>query len=371
MIRGNTKVNQKETKEKNRRGRKYVTIMLAFISLAVWLVIILIKYLVLKSRGIDFDFNGLLDGILDNILGILPPIIIFNFAYEYFTQDYVSEEMSEQITQTLMSDPRAIARFEKKAKMKFVHTTLLSMLREEQGQMVYDMIQPYIASEMNIRKYFKYKLIISDFSEGSIFPNQLYFRLQEKLAYRKLYLSSEQLPSQFNIGFFMEDVELDQALKQQQFLFREDLKINQAELDMLIAMTPDQKKCFITEFMKLKVFIDNKEAILQNTVIDQKGILLTMVYTEQIKKEIMVEVGFQMPMLRTNGKIFASISEPTYSPNIELSYPDDKIKVVMIPFLNGSTSSQDAMHYDGMCEVVVQDEWILPMSGVAFLINCK
>ena len=87
--------------------------MLALITLVAWVVFLAVKLLILKNRGENFDFGIVLDGIIDNLLGILPPIIIFNFAYEYLTQDYISDEMSEQITRTLMSDPRAIARFDK------------------------------------------------------------------------------------------------------------------------------------------------------------------------------------------------------------------------------------------------------------------
>lgn len=92
--------NKKEIREKNRKSRKYATIMLALFTLIAWVIFLAIKLLILSSRGEEFDFSIVLDGIIDNLLGILPPIIIFNFAYEYLTQDYVSEEMSEQITQT-------------------------------------------------------------------------------------------------------------------------------------------------------------------------------------------------------------------------------------------------------------------------------
>ncbi|MDF2541836.1 MAG: hypothetical protein K0S47_1554 [Herbinix sp.] len=361
-----------EKKEKNRRGRKYATIMLACVSFIVWLVILTIKYFFTESRGISFDFSGLLDGILDNLLGILPPIIIFNFAYEYFTQEYVSEEMSEQITQTLMSDPRAISRFDKEAKKKFVHTTLLSMLKEEQGNMVYEMIKPYIDSEYNIRKYYKYKFTLSEYPQNhKIFSGQKYYRVQEKLAYKKLYIASNKFSSNFKIGFFMEEIELDSALKNQTFLFREDLNIAVSELNQLTQLNDSQKRDFLINDMKLKVYIDNIEAAINFVQIDEKGILLDMLCQQTNTSEIMVEVGFQMPQLKTRGKIFASISEPTFSPNIELTYPDDKMKVIMIPFLNGSTSSQDAMHYEGICEILVQDEWIMPMSGVTFIIEMK
>jgi hypothetical protein len=365
-----------EKREQNRKSRKYVTVMLALITLVFWAVFLVIKIWIAKSRGSEFDFSTVLDGILDNLLGVIPPIIIFNFAYEYFTQDYMSEEMSEQITQTLMSDPRAIARFDKEAKETFVYTTLLSMLKEEQGKMVYGMIKPYLHCDYNIRKFFKYKFIISEYTKDSIFPREEYLRIQEKLTYKKYYMTSNSFERRFKIGFFIEDVELDSALKNHQFLFREDLKIQKKELDKLISLDTTQKKAFVLQGMRMKVFINNNEAELENVIIDDTGILLEMNCMDEpdesfFQKEVTIEVGFMMPMLKSNCKIFASISEPTYSPNIELSYPEDKFKVTMLPFLNGNTLSKDAMHYDGICEIAIHDEWIMPMSGVAFLINAK
>lgn len=237
--------NTKEISEKNRKSRKYVTIMLALITLVTWVVFLGIKLLILNNRGEAFDFGMVLDGIIDNLLGILPPIIIFNFAYEYLTQDYVSEEISEQITKTLMSDPRAIARFDKEAKETFIYSTLLSMLKEEQGEMVYGMIKPYLKCDYNIRKNFKYKFIISEYTNDNIFPPEEYIKIQERLTYKKYYMTANVFEKRFKIGFFLEDVESDSALKNQQYLFREDLKIQKRELDKLIRMDCAQRKSFI------------------------------------------------------------------------------------------------------------------------------
>lgn len=148
------------------------------------------------------------------------------------------------------------------------------------------------------------------------------------------------------------------------------------ELDKLISMDCAQRKSFVLEGMRLKVYINNIEAQLDDVVIDESGILLDMscvgeALSSAPLRDVMVEIGFVMPMLKSDCKLLASISEPTYSPIIELSYPEDKYKVTMLPFLNGNTSSKDAMHYDGICEIVVNDDWIMPMSGVAFLISVK
>lgn len=281
-----------------------------------------------------------------------------------------------KLLRPLMSDPRAIARFDKEAKETFVHSTLLSMLKEEQGEMVYGMIKPYLKCDYNIRKNFKYKFIISEYANDSIFSSEEYLKIQERLSYKKYYMTANVFEKRFKIGFFLEEVELDSALKNQQYLFREDLKIHKKELDKLTGMDCEQKKSFVLDGMRLKVFINDEEAHLDDVTINESGILLDMSCVggsigSAPLRNITVEIGFIMPMLKSDCKLLASISEPTYSPIIELSYPEDKYKVTMLPFLNGNTSSKDAMHYDGICEIIVNDDWIMPMSGVAFLVSPK
>ena len=73
---------KKTEKRRNRRNRKQAVIMLAAITTAVWLVFVIGKIIISSYTGENYHFMDLVNSIFDNILGILPPIIIFNFAFE-------------------------------------------------------------------------------------------------------------------------------------------------------------------------------------------------------------------------------------------------------------------------------------------------
>lgn len=123
---------------KNKRGRrslKTATVMLAAITTVVWLILVIVKYVTGEMNASD-----LFDDILSNILGILPPIIIFNFAYEYVTKDYVADEISEEITQTLMSNPKALEAFDSNVKRQFIRSTISSLVGPETTESVYGAI---------------------------------------------------------------------------------------------------------------------------------------------------------------------------------------------------------------------------------------
>ena len=108
---------------KKRKSLKSITITLAIITTAVWLIMLLAKHII---SGINF--SDLLDDIIANILGILPPIILFNFLYEYLTREHVADEMTEQITKTLMSSPETIELFDDEAKRTFVRTIVQALV---------------------------------------------------------------------------------------------------------------------------------------------------------------------------------------------------------------------------------------------------
>lgn len=91
-------------------------------TVAVWVLLLIIKLAVAARSGLPFSeaFRTIGDGIFDNILGILPPILLFDFGLEYIQQDKVYEEMTEQITGTIMSRPEVINSFDFDAKKRFV-----------------------------------------------------------------------------------------------------------------------------------------------------------------------------------------------------------------------------------------------------------
>lgn len=117
-------------------------------TVAVWVLLLIIKLAVAARSGLPFSeaFRTIGDGIFDNILGILPPILLFDFGLEYIQQDKVYEEMTEQITGTIMSRPEVINSFDFDAKKRFVDATVLSMadMDKDECAMALGAIEPYL-----------------------------------------------------------------------------------------------------------------------------------------------------------------------------------------------------------------------------------
>ncbi len=357
-------------KGKNKRKNlRSITVMLAIITTAVWLILLLAKYII---SGVDF--SSLLDDIIANILGILPPIILFNFLYEYLTKEHVADEMTEQITQTLMSNPETIDLFDEDPKKSFVRTTIQTLVGDEECDMVYGVVEPYLEMQYNFRRFFRYNIILRDYEDDPLFPSDLYMRVYEDLTYKKHYIGDNGLPNVFQVGFFVNNEELDRELHGQTYLFRENLKIRSNELDALTALSPSDQLEFIMNQMSLNVFIDDVKCKIQNVDITRKGIQVSFLSGHnETEKTLKIEVMFNMPQLKGHSEFLVSISEPTYSPMIQLSYPESSMSVTMFPFLNDGAECmvQNAMRNTGSCDIYLQETWVYPMSGVVFIVEDK
>lgn len=361
----------KHPNNRNRRthGLRTITIMLAFITTAVWLILLLFKFI---WTGVDFA--SLFDDILANILGILPPIILFNFLYEYLTKEHVADEMTEQITQTLMSNPKAIDLFDEQPKKEFVRTTIQTLVGEEESEMVYGVVEPYLNMHYNIRRFFRYSVTLRDYTGNPLFPSERYMRVYEDLKYKKHYIGDNTLEQHFQLGFFVNNDELDRELHGQTYLFRENLTLDSSELSTMAAWPQDTQTDFVEKEMSLRVFVDDAPCLLQQVSITQNGILVDFLSGHDTgKRELKIEIMFNMPQRKGYSEFLVSIGEPTYSPNIQLSYPESTMQVTMFPFLNDGDEClvQNAMRNTGSCDIYLQDKWVYPMSGVVFIVQDK
>jgi len=351
---------------KNRKSMKYVTVMLAAITLLVWVVIFIIKFIISAVHGEGFDFSSLISGISDNLLAVLPALLIFNFAYEYFTKTFVSDEMSEQLTKTMMSNPAVINQFNNKAKKDFVFATLGSILEKEKGEVVYNIIKPYIDMEFNLRSNFLYNIIIKNCDKRfKQLNHDLYYCIEEKLSYTKIITQKAESFLKSKVGFFVEDTELDLNLKSQEYFFRENFHICSEDLNLLLSLSPAEKINFVKNEMLLKLYLNKTEILISDVKIDLNGIEICYEEYKMHKKEIDFEIHFVMPQLKSKNVFLVSLPEPTYRPIVQFIYPPEELKVTAIPFLNGNYNSRDAAHFDGIREVVI-DDWVFPMSGIMF-----
>ena len=362
---------------KNKRGRrslKTATVMLAAITTVVWLILVIVKYVTGEMNASD-----LFDDILSNILGILPPIIIFNFAYEYVTKDYVADEISEEITQTLMSNPKALEAFDSNVKRQFIRSTISSLVGPETTESVYGAIEPYLLNRHNIRSSFEYSIEILNYNSDTerdekwqkVFRSELYYKVKEIFSCTKLLAGYGDNERRFKIGLFSDLGQLDSELKDQKYLFRESLCIAQSALAYLSNMTDDEKVAFVENTLKFNVFINNEKAKFLACHIDENGINIDMEMQRGIdsQNEIEMDICFYMPQLKNNCGFLVSVTEPTYRPRIHMRYDETTMQVKTYSFLNVDTAPQSkAARMPGEIDICPSG-WVYPVKGVVFIVS--
>ena len=363
-----------KAKKIRRKNKRQAVLMLAAVTAVIWLILVIVKIIVSHYTGNPIGFSEIFDGVLDNILGILPPIILIDFAFEAATQDFVSEEMSEQITSTLMSNADTIRLFNKEAKLNFLNTTISTLTThgENEASMAINAVAPYIKSQYNLKKYFDYGISLWNYPAHSFFDDKDYMMVCETLRYEKQYISSAVLGHSFRIGFFFENKDLDKHLRKNEYLFREALSIYPQDLDRLIRLSAQEQMNFVTNEMVLKVFIDHAPCKIESVSITDIGIDIALSSTHERNKDtIYVDATFCMPQLKKRSTFLVSISEPTYGVDIRLSNPRNVYNVTMFPFFNDCEDAlvDEADRGVGNCDVHIREKWVYPMSGIVFNID--
>lgn len=369
-------VDQEKRKKIRHKSKKHAVVMLGLFAAAVWLCILAFKILNAYVNGGSYDFLGLLDSIWDNILGILPPLVLIDLVFEFVTQDYVSEEISEQITGTLMSNPETIRLFDDSTKRSFLDATIDSLVShgENEAEMARNAIKPYIQGNNNLKKYFTYNITLREEPVSPLFDMPEYLTVNETLGYEKHFIASEPLGETFSVGFFTCNSDLDKNLRGQTFLFREGLTIRPEELTRLCAMTDEEKIRFVTTDMCLKVYIGHNRCEISSVTISEVGIEVALCAKQKMTgNTAYIEIAFCMPRLKTEKIFLAAVTEPTYSVNIRFDYPRSAYKVEMYPFFNAAEDAlvEDADRGVGSYDINLRDKWVYPMSGVVFSIEQK
>ena len=352
---------------KNKSDMKIKTFMLFAITLLIWALLFFVK---LHFWGADGE--SVIEDIISNMIGIIPPLLIFDFGLEYLTRDNIANDISEKITQTLMGESEAISAFKDDDKIRFVKNTVKHLVGEESYDMVYAVMEPYITGKYNRRTVFRYKITLRNSPKSDLFGDRDYYRIYESLRYRKNYAVDSSLPQKFSVAFIMNDNELDSALRNRTYIFQENFVINAPELKKLLDMSEEEQREFIEKELHLSIYIDGKASRLEDFSFSE-NIITVNYFSEHNEAEKVhdVDISFSMPQRRGISDFMVSISEPTYSPVIELSYPEAEMEVKAFSFLNDcdDSSLEEATHNIDSFEFNIQDKWIYPMSGVVFAIN--
>lgn len=351
-----------------------------------------------------FSISEFLINIINNIIGILPPILLFDFFYEKISNQSSSIEMSKKITSTMMGQPDTLKLFNVEDRRKFLESTVNSVIDDEDlTAMILDNVNRYVIDpeslDVRIRKEFTYNIeldedlprdyeaIFDDVKEAS----KKYFLTQEVLSYTAKYFKKDlENKREVCIGFTFSNERLDDALRDKvqiydeyerevetqsrksYFVFRESLDVYDSERERLLeylraddGKTTEKK---FADFFKLQLKIDSKLCALKRVILREGGIIAVFDPGEQFTiEDYSVSVIFSMPK-KWGSVIEVAIVDPTYSPKITFSYPRDLMKVDMYAFLNKSDDtslSQVHEQMNGYYDIRLR-EWVYPISGMVF-----
>ena len=184
------------TKDKNelmgslKREKKRNYVILYTVTLVVWLLLVAYSFLKGFFNGEEFVVN-----VVNNIIGILPPILIFDFFNEKLTKESDTIEMSNQITETLMSNPETLELFSEEQKKNFIRSAVSSVVRDpDAADMLNDTLAHYLSGKVigKIRTSFDYDFVLEErlpaVYETLLEKQENYFYVQEKLCYTVKYL---------------------------------------------------------------------------------------------------------------------------------------------------------------------------------------
>lgn len=365
---------------KKMKNQNFMWLYLA--TIFVWVILFLIKLFLW-----GMDIQGLISSVLDNMLGLLPPMFIFDFVYEKLTRDASTMETSEKITETMMGKPETLALFTEEQRRTFINSAISSIAPDETtADMIQQCLSAYLTTEpcYKIRPQFHYdiRLQCNSIPENSIFSNADYFYVEEVLSYQIKYPkhnSEKFFPDGFWVGFFAKSDKLDSALRDKiseednrKYIFRESLSIRKCDLDKLKSLPQEELREVFNRVFKLKIRVDEKYAAIQEIIVNDLGIFINMKSDHDSSNDLYaVRVLFHMPQCWET-EIVISISDPTYSPEIMVSYQEDIMNVEMYSFFSESDESsvENAVDTDnGIYSVAVVNRWIYPMSGMVFTIK--
>ena len=271
---------------------------------------------------------------------------------------------------SLLSDEKFVSSLPKDIVNSILYNTVNTCLGEYNGPILNSMIEKSFRQEYNIRSKYRYEISLD---KGFVFSSldideDKYFCLSESISYTKKFVHGS-IDREFWLSFVTNTDMLDAELKQENFFFSENLMMDKDDLVSLTELDPDDKQDFYMRDMKVKININGKILTPVDIKIDESGIFAKYVIDGSVGTDVDLKIRFRMPQKKTNCYFFASINDPTYSPFIRFSYPEDEIDVTMIPFLSRAVTAEDTKIFEGLRELNIENEWVMPVSGAMFIIS--
>ena len=259
-------------------------------------------------------------------------------------------------------------------KSEILHNAISSFMDEYNGQILGSMLDRMNGAQ-NVRTKYRYEISLE---KGFRFrlvdiDEDKYYMLSESLYYSKKFLRGK--PSgKFLIAFVTNLDELDGDLRDENFFFSENLPMDREDIKLLAELDSEDKMSFYTSSLRVKININGSVLTPERVIIDEGGIVGEYALDPSLIEDtdtLDVKIQFRVPQHYSSSYFFASINDPTYSPFIRFNYFEDEFGVKMIPFLNREVTSKDSKVFDGLRELSIENEWIMPVSGVFFIISPK
>ncbi len=285
---------------------------------------------------------------------------------------FLDNERNVEKMKEFLQSRKLMERMPESMKKELISSAVCSIMGRDNGKMVYDMLLPYLEKKFNIRTRFEYQISLMEhfcFHNDKI-DDDKYYSIQERLEFSKEYLADP--PRQeFWIAFTTDLKELDDKLRKAEFFFSENLLIDKEDIRELEKFPPEYQQEFYKKSMKVRIRVDKNFLEPEELIVDDSGIFARYMLDEKTVSDsaLDVTIKFVMPHRKGGSSFFASISEPTYSPSVSFTYPEDIVDVQMIPFLNRNITAKDSSIFEGDCKFHAKDEWVMPMSGAVYIIK--
>lgn len=196
--------------------------------------------------------------------------------------------------------------------------------------------------------------------------------MSESLSYQKHYLN-ETIGREFWISFVRNLDDVDESLHNENYIFSENLLMDEEDIQCIMALSEAEQKRFFAKQMRVRFNLNGKVLAPVELTINHAGIFAKYEMAQedmQAQTNVLdVKIAFALPHRKAACYFFASISDPTYSPRISFSYPEDEVDVEMISFMSRNITTSNSKTFEGLREVSMDGEWVLPMSGVVFLLS--
>ncbi len=366
------------------REKKKNYIILYTVTVIVWLVLVAISFL-----AEFFSLQEFIVNIINNLIGIIPPILIFDFFNEKLSRDASALEISNKITETLMSNPETLDLFTPEQKERFIRSTVASIAKDaDVVKLVNDFNHRYLFREQNfrLRTSFDYDFELTEKLPAAFAPyitdRSHYFYVQEKLSYKIKYMTpadSNAASNYIKIGFSFNNTHLDNALRERNFgtlfencIFRESLDVMPCDIEKL--KTAMVNKETFQQLFKVGLQIDRFNGQLEDVQVNDCGAVCIFKVGHDIDAlEHTIRVIFHMPKIY-NSPLEVALVDPVFAPKVSLSYPEDVMQVEMFSFLSkGEESSVEVAHEksNGIYDIAHSEDWVYPISGIVFTVIKK